>query len=49
MLLYKQRALIEENYNLKEELKKLKKNELQPDEYDATMKSLSDRLEKLLT
>jgi hypothetical protein len=47
--LHKQNALEKENQKLQNELEKLKENELKVLDYEKTIKSLSDRLEKLLT
>jgi hypothetical protein len=41
--------LKEENQKLQHQLKQLKENELKINDYEQTIKSLSDRLEKLLT
>jgi len=48
-MLHKQRALEKENQRLRNELQKLKENELKILDYEKTIKSLTERLEKLLT
>ena len=48
-MLHKQSALEKENQRLRNELQKLKENELKILDYEKTIKSLTERLEKLLT
>ena len=48
-MLHKQSALEKENQRLQDELQKLKENELKILDYEKTIKSLTERLEKLLT
>jgi len=47
-MLHEQNALEKENQRLRNELQKLKENELKILDYEKTIKSLSERLEQLL-